>query len=258
VAGDQGILAVFIHFTDQRLYAYRPDVPGAQPQSLTPVSRVGGGLRWAEPDIGLIRSEVHCVLEEFAGDGPGDVHRPGRLCPAFQWASAASEPGPTPTQPRSGRRGPAQRSHTPAPCAGRRGQRVSARCLTPLRVGAGHGLQWDSWHRTGGSSTETAPQRWAASTQTTEFRCEPDSELRERTGHRDPGRTEHGMAPLQTMERQHQPAHHVMPNFRRGPCPPPAHSYKHRHNPARGHCRRARVGRGRSAGRRRRTVRGQP
>ncbi|MFG1710434.1 prolyl oligopeptidase family serine peptidase [Nonomuraea sp. M3C6] len=74
-ADDHGILAVFVHFADQRLYAYRPDVPGAEPRPLTPVSGVGGGLRWAEPEIDLVRGEVHGVLEEFTGDGPGDVRR---------------------------------------------------------------------------------------------------------------------------------------------------------------------------------------
>ncbi|WP_225858743.1 S9 family peptidase [Streptomyces albicerus] len=71
----QGALAVFVNFADQRLYAYRADLPGAVPQPLTPVSPVGGGLRWAEPEIDLGRAEVRCVLEEFTGDGPGDVRR---------------------------------------------------------------------------------------------------------------------------------------------------------------------------------------
>ncbi|MEU6572453.1 prolyl oligopeptidase family serine peptidase [Streptomyces sp. NPDC046805] len=66
-------LVVFVHFADQRLYAYEPS--GAPPRPLTPVSPVGGGLRWAEPVLDLVRGEVWCVLEEFTGDGPGDVRR---------------------------------------------------------------------------------------------------------------------------------------------------------------------------------------
>jgi hypothetical protein len=36
---------------------------------------VGGGARWAEPEIDLGRGEVRGVLEEFTGSGPGDVRR---------------------------------------------------------------------------------------------------------------------------------------------------------------------------------------
>ncbi|MFF1356796.1 prolyl oligopeptidase family serine peptidase [Streptomyces sp. NPDC058297] len=70
-----GPLVVFADFADQRLYAYEPDAPGAVPRPLTPVSPVGGGLRWADPQIHLDRGEVWCVLEEFTGDGPADVRR---------------------------------------------------------------------------------------------------------------------------------------------------------------------------------------
>ncbi|MES5818923.1 prolyl oligopeptidase family serine peptidase [Streptomyces sp. RG80] len=70
VAGEP--LVVFVNFADQRLYRY---VPGADPRPLTPISPVGGGLRWAEPVLLLERGEVWCVLEEFTGDGPGDVRR---------------------------------------------------------------------------------------------------------------------------------------------------------------------------------------
>ncbi|WLW51123.1 prolyl oligopeptidase family serine peptidase [Streptomyces sp. YU58] len=66
-------LVVFAHFADQRLYAYRPG--GDAPRPLTPVSPVGGGLRWAEPQVRLEHGEVWCVLEEFTGDGPVDVRR---------------------------------------------------------------------------------------------------------------------------------------------------------------------------------------
>lgn len=74
-ADDHGALVVFANFPDQRLYLHRPDTEGAVPQPLTPVSPVGGGLRWAEPEIDLARGAVRCVLEEFTGEGPGDVRR---------------------------------------------------------------------------------------------------------------------------------------------------------------------------------------
>ncbi|MFC8359110.1 LpqB family beta-propeller domain-containing protein [Streptomyces griseorubiginosus] len=70
VAGEP--LVVFVHFADQRLYRYEP---GAEPVPLTPVSPVGGGLRWAEPQLRLDLGEVWCVLEEFTGEGPTDVRR---------------------------------------------------------------------------------------------------------------------------------------------------------------------------------------
>jgi dipeptidyl aminopeptidase/acylaminoacyl peptidase len=65
-------LVVFVNFADQRLYRYEP---GGEPRPLTPVSEVGGGLRWAEPRVDLARGEVWCVLEEFTGAGSGDVRR---------------------------------------------------------------------------------------------------------------------------------------------------------------------------------------
>ncbi|MDT9695391.1 prolyl oligopeptidase family serine peptidase [Streptomyces sp. P17] len=65
-------LVVFVDFADQRLYRYRP---GDEPRPLTPLSPVGGGLRWADPQLLLERGEVWCVLEEFTGDGPTDVRR---------------------------------------------------------------------------------------------------------------------------------------------------------------------------------------
>ncbi|TCR17712.1 LpqB family beta-propeller domain-containing protein [Streptomyces sp. BK205] len=66
------LLVVFVHFADQRLYRYEP---GGEPVPLTPVSPVGGGLRWVEPQLRLDLGEVWCVLEEFTGDGPTDVRR---------------------------------------------------------------------------------------------------------------------------------------------------------------------------------------
>ncbi|MET7735304.1 LpqB family beta-propeller domain-containing protein [Streptomyces sp. NPDC005402] len=65
-------LVVFVHFADQRLYRFEP---GGEPRPLTPVSPVGGGLRWAEPQLRPDLGEVWCVLEEFTGDGPTDVRR---------------------------------------------------------------------------------------------------------------------------------------------------------------------------------------
>ncbi|MFC7891649.1 prolyl oligopeptidase family serine peptidase [Streptomyces sp. NPDC057381] len=68
-----GPLAVFVNFADQRLYSCEPG--RGEPRPLTPVSAVGGGLRWAEPELRPERGEVWCVLEEFTGDGPTDVRR---------------------------------------------------------------------------------------------------------------------------------------------------------------------------------------
>ncbi|GGR74871.1 MULTISPECIES: dipeptidyl-peptidase 5 [Streptomyces] len=72
VVADGRPLFVFAHFADQRLYRCEP---GGEPVPLTPVSPVGGGLRWAEPRVDLARGEVWCVLEEHTGDGPDDVRR---------------------------------------------------------------------------------------------------------------------------------------------------------------------------------------
>ncbi|MFF7258981.1 prolyl oligopeptidase family serine peptidase [Streptomyces sp. NPDC008159] len=72
VPQDTGPLVVFVNFADQRLYRYEP---GGEPVALTPVSPVGGGLRWADPQLHPERDEVWCVLEEFTGEGPADVRR---------------------------------------------------------------------------------------------------------------------------------------------------------------------------------------
>lgn len=69
-----GPLIVFVHFADQRMYAFEPD-SGAAPRPLTPVSAVGGGLRWADLRLHPDRGEVWCVLEEFTGPSAGDVRR---------------------------------------------------------------------------------------------------------------------------------------------------------------------------------------
>ncbi|MER5442539.1 prolyl oligopeptidase family serine peptidase [Streptomyces sp. NPDC002790] len=71
----EGPLVVFVNFADQRLYAYEPDAPGAEPRPLTPVSDIGDGLRWVDPQLHVERGEVWCVLEEFTGEGPGDLRR---------------------------------------------------------------------------------------------------------------------------------------------------------------------------------------
>ncbi|SDN27825.1 Dipeptidyl aminopeptidase/acylaminoacyl peptidase [Streptomyces sp. cf386] len=65
-------LVVFVNFADQRLYRYEE---GGEPRPLTPLSVVGGGLRWVEPQLRLGLGEVWCVLEEFTGEGPTDVRR---------------------------------------------------------------------------------------------------------------------------------------------------------------------------------------
>ncbi|MGW5928212.1 S9 family peptidase [Streptomyces anulatus] len=77
VREDGELLVVFVHFADQRLYAYAPDGPD-EPWPLTPVSDVGGGLRWVDPQVRPehgAAGEVWCVLEEFTGPAPTDVRR---------------------------------------------------------------------------------------------------------------------------------------------------------------------------------------
>lgn len=68
----EGPLIVFVDFADQRLYRCEP---GSEPSPLTPLSPVGGGLRWVDPQLRPERGEVWCVMEEFTGDGPTDVRR---------------------------------------------------------------------------------------------------------------------------------------------------------------------------------------
>lgn len=72
---EDGPLLVFTHQADQRLYRFAPDEPGAVPVPLTPVSDVGGGLRWCDMTVVPERGEVLCVLEEFTGPAPTDVRR---------------------------------------------------------------------------------------------------------------------------------------------------------------------------------------
>ncbi|MGC4945509.1 prolyl oligopeptidase family serine peptidase [Streptomyces sp. DT224] len=72
-----GPLVVFVHFADQRLYAYEPD-GDREPWPLTPVSAVGGGMRWVDPRLHPGRGaagEVWCVLEEFTGEAPTQLRR---------------------------------------------------------------------------------------------------------------------------------------------------------------------------------------
>lgn len=68
----EGPLVVFVNFADQRLYCCEP---GGEPLPLTPLSTVGGGLRWVDPQLRVERGEVWCVMEEFTGDGPTDLRR---------------------------------------------------------------------------------------------------------------------------------------------------------------------------------------
>ncbi|MFI8940403.1 LpqB family beta-propeller domain-containing protein [Streptomyces syringium] len=71
-----GPLLVFVDFADQRLHVCEPDGPaGGAPRPLTPLSPVGGGLRWADPVLRPELGEVWCVLEEFTGEGAGEVRR---------------------------------------------------------------------------------------------------------------------------------------------------------------------------------------
>ncbi|MGW8451787.1 S9 family peptidase [Streptomyces niveus] len=78
VRPDGSLLVVFVHFPDQRLYAYEPD-GDAPPRPLTPApaqdGRQTGTLRWADPQLRLADGEVWCVLEEFTGESPTDVRR---------------------------------------------------------------------------------------------------------------------------------------------------------------------------------------
>ncbi|MCF3962552.1 prolyl oligopeptidase family serine peptidase [Streptomyces fuscigenes] len=69
-----GPLVVFVHFADQRLYVVEPD-GGGQPRPLTPLSSLGGGLRFADLRVLPERGEAWCVMEEFTGESPTDVRR---------------------------------------------------------------------------------------------------------------------------------------------------------------------------------------
>ncbi|NEA66830.1 prolyl oligopeptidase family serine peptidase [Streptomyces sp. SID12488] len=85
---DGGPLVVFVNFADQRLYCL---AEGQEPRPLTPLSPVGGGLRWVEPQLRLELGEVWCVLEEFTGERPTDVRRVIAAVPLD--GSAAEERG---------------------------------------------------------------------------------------------------------------------------------------------------------------------
>jgi dienelactone hydrolase len=78
---DGSPLIVFVHHGDQRLYVLRPDDPMPEPRAITPVSTVGGGLRWADLTVRPERGEVWGVLEEFTGERPGDVRRVAAAVP---------------------------------------------------------------------------------------------------------------------------------------------------------------------------------
>jgi acetyl esterase/lipase len=88
---DDSPLIVFVHHLDQRLYVFRPDRPDEQPQPLSPVSAVGGGLRWADLALHPERGEVWAVLEEFTGEGPSDCRRVAAAVPLD--GSAAEDRG---------------------------------------------------------------------------------------------------------------------------------------------------------------------
>ena len=99
-AGDaRGTQVVFVHCADQRLYAVRVEHGRCgTPHPLTPLSPVGAGLRWAEPELDLVRGQVRCVLEEFTGEGAGEVRRVQVVVPldgsAAQDRSAVRELAP--------------------------------------------------------------------------------------------------------------------------------------------------------------------
>jgi dipeptidyl aminopeptidase/acylaminoacyl peptidase len=88
---DGSPLIVFVHHPDQRLYAFRPDGPDSEPRPLTPLSAVGGGLRWADLTISPERGEVWGVLEESTGEGPSDCRRVPAAVPLD--GSAAADRG---------------------------------------------------------------------------------------------------------------------------------------------------------------------
>ena len=86
-----GPLVVFVHFADQRLYAYAPDGPD-EPWPLTPVSDARRRAALGGPaSCTSTRGEVWCVLEEFTGDAPTDVRRVIAAVPLD--GSAAGGPG---------------------------------------------------------------------------------------------------------------------------------------------------------------------
>ena len=72
-----GPLVVFVHFADQRLYAYEPDAPGEPRRARSPRSSRASAAGCAGPTRCCRRTagEVWCVLEEFTGEGPTDVRR---------------------------------------------------------------------------------------------------------------------------------------------------------------------------------------
>ncbi len=99
--------------------ASHPDEPGAGPQPLTPVSDVGGGLRWCDMTVLPEHGEVLCVLEEFTGPAPTDVRRVPVAVPLD--GSAAADRGGGARTVR--RRAPLR--HRPAPLARRPARRLA-------------------------------------------------------------------------------------------------------------------------------------
>ena len=89
--GDQGgPVLVFTNFSDQRLYRYRPDVPGSEPEPLSPVPEYRSGMRFAEFFIHPSRLEAWGVRETFTGPAPTDVRRDIVAVPLD--GSAAADP----------------------------------------------------------------------------------------------------------------------------------------------------------------------
>jgi dipeptidyl aminopeptidase/acylaminoacyl peptidase len=74
-ASSAGPLLVFSEYTDQRLYAYRPDQPDRLPWPLTPEPDRPSGMRYAEPIPLPARGELWCVRETMTGPLPTDVRR---------------------------------------------------------------------------------------------------------------------------------------------------------------------------------------
>ncbi|MGH8827882.1 MAG: S9 family peptidase [Jiangellaceae bacterium] len=72
--GEHGPTVVFAEFSDQRLYAFDPDV-GGDPRPLTPVPERAAGLRYVEPITVPGGAEVWCIREEHTGPAPTDVSR---------------------------------------------------------------------------------------------------------------------------------------------------------------------------------------
>lgn len=85
-----GPLLVFTSFSDQRLYRYRPGLPGSEPEPLSPVPEYPAGMRFADFFIHPSREEAWGVRETFTGPAPTDVRRDIVAVPLD--GSAAADP----------------------------------------------------------------------------------------------------------------------------------------------------------------------